>query len=124
LTITTEGISGSLNVVNLDWLSDAGGNVVATTNQVSGTIERLVFNPDGGSTIPTAAYDVVLNDRDGVDMLNGTGANLTSGTVKTIVVTDGDGTTNLPMATAGELSLAVTNAGNAKGGIIRFYLRR
>ena len=124
LTITPQGLNGRLQAYTLDWLSDANGNVLASTIQIMGTIERLVYKPDTGSTIPTADYDVTLTDSEGVDVLNGTGANLDDDSTSSTITTEGDGTTNIPMAAAGPLTLAVTNAGNAKGGEIRIYFRR
>ena len=49
--------------LEFDWLSDSAGDVSGTTSPVvSGIIERIVTIPDGGGTVPTALYDVVLND--------------------------------------------------------------
>jgi len=109
----------------LDWTSDTStsGTVTASVYQINGTIERIVYNPDGGATLPTDSYDVTLKDIDGIDVLNGTGANLSQSTVASTISTEGDGTTNIPMATQGTLALSVTNAGSAKGGIIRIYVR-
>jgi hypothetical protein len=113
-----------LNCYTVDWLSDSGGNVTASIDELRGTIERIVFNPDDGATSPTNNYDMTLNDQDGIDTLNGKGANLSQSTASSTISTEGDGTTNIPMAVSGTLSLAITNAGNAKGGIIRVYIRR
>ncbi|HUS39470.1 MAG TPA: hypothetical protein VMX74_08470 [Pirellulales bacterium] len=107
----------------LDWTSNTSGTVTASVYQINGTIERIVYNPDGGATLPTDSYDVTLKDIDGIDVLNGTGANLSQSTVASTISTEGDGTTNIPMATQGTLALSVTNAGSAKGGIIRIYVR-
>ena len=118
----TGGVRGAMTLVTFEWVSDSGGDVVATTEHVSGTIERIVYNP--GITSPTANYDVALTDQDGVDVLNGTGENLSATVTSSTLSTVTDGTTIVPFATMGTLSLAITNAGNAKGGIIRIYLRR
>jgi len=106
--------------VTLDWLSDASGDVSGTlTKHLSGIIERVVFIPDGGGTAPTTLYDIVLNDADGLDVAGGGGANL-SATVTSHV---GPGLTGGQMAINGTLALVVSAAGNAKGGIVRIYLR-
>ncbi len=113
-----------LLVWTIDWLSDSSGNVVVSITEINGTIERIVYNPDDAATSPTDQYDMVLTDVDGFDCLNGTGSNLAQGTATSTVTTEGDGTTNLPFAVAGTLMLTITNAGNAKGGIVRIYIRR
>ena len=89
-----------------------------TTLPHDGVIERAVFIPDGGGTAPTDLYDVTVTDPDGVDVLAALGANL-SGTL-TVVKKHSDGLT----AFAGQkLTLNVTNAGNAKGGVVILYYR-
>ena len=108
----------------LDWLSDASGDVNGTKVEVSGEILRVTFKPDGGGTQPTALYDVTLDDDDGVDVLNGKGANLSNTATTTIAPMIGDGTTtDKIVAVDGRLELKVTNAGNAKGGIVSIYYR-
>ncbi len=101
-----------------DWLSTAGGAAdLITTLPYDGLIERAVFIPDGGGTQPTDQYDVTVTDSDGVDVLAGLGANLTN--AATVSKTHADGLT----AAVGKLTLNVTNAGNAKGGLVILYLR-
>lgn len=80
LTITEQGRPGYLQCYTFDWTSDASGNVTASITEVQGTIERVVFNPDG--------------------------------------------TSNFPTCVTGATSLAITNAGAAKGGVLRVYIRR
>lgn len=124
LTVSQSGFGGSLERWTLDWGSDASGNCLATVRPVQGTIERVVFAPDSGSTSPTLNYDMTLTDIDGVDVLAGTGANLSNAVTASTVVTEDDGTTYWPMATHGALTLAVTSAGASRGGIVRIYTRR
>lgn len=124
LTITPLGLSGRLQQYTLDWLSDAAGKVVATTFQINGTIERLVYKPDTGGTTPDDDYAITLTDADSVDVLNGTGAQLNDTGTSNTVTTVTNGTTPLPFATAGQLTLSITGAGAANGGIIRIYFRR
>ena len=119
--------SGSRTVkkLELDWLCDASGNVNGVdTEAISGEILRVTFTPDGGGTAPTNLYDVTLDDEDGIDVLNGKGANLSNTTTTSIAPLYGDGTTtNRPVAVDGKLTLDVSNAGNAKGGIVAVYYR-
>jgi hypothetical protein len=123
-TVTPKGVDKYLKRVTLDWICDASGNFLATTTQVQGTIERLVINPDAGATSPTADYDLTISDVDSVDLLSGLGANLSDSVTSSTTVMATDGTTPRPMATVGTLTIAITNAGNARGGVIRFYIRR
>lgn len=124
LTLTVDGSGvkdGALQMATLDWLSDASGNVVATTNKIEGTLERFVFIPDDGATSPTANYDVVVNDVNSIDVLSSKGANLSQSA--TTQHNTFDASAVLPMACKGTLTLSITNAGNANGGVIRIYWR-
>ncbi len=101
--------------LEFDWLSDASGDMSGTPSAVvSGVLERIVTIPDGGGTAPTTLYDVVLNDADGLDVLNGAGANLSA----TVSAQVGPALTGGQMAIDGVLDLVVSNAGNAKGGTV------
>ncbi len=109
---------------DIDWLSDAAGKVRATVNEIGGTVERVVINPDDGATSPTDAYDVTLKDLDEYDVLLGRGANLSRENNSYMLPIVSDGATSAPMAILGDLTLAIDNAGDARGGIIRVYIRR
>ncbi len=117
--------------VDWDWLSSSTGTVTANSAdgtgadiKVVGTLTRVVFTPDAGATLPSDAYDLVVNDAAGLDVLVGLGANLsqTNTTTKTITLTDSGGTTLHAGRTVAEvLQLVITNAGDAKGGHTRIY---
>ena len=109
----------SVKRIMWDWLSATGGAVTsATTYAYDGLLERVVFDPDAGGTLPSDAYDVTITDADGNDVLAGLGANLAQGS--TVVKTHADGLT----AVAGsKLTLNVSAAGDEKGGIVIVYLR-
>ena len=101
-----------------DWLSTAGGAAdLITVNPYDGLIERVAFIPDAAGTQPTNLYDVTITDVDNLDVLAGLGADLSN--AATVVKTHADGLT----AAVGKLTLNVTNAGNAKGGVVILYLR-
>ena len=77
ITVTEETF-GSLKKIKWAWTSDASGDAGGsseglTTNPYNGALERLVTVPDGVDA-PTADYDIVINDQDGVDVLVGAGA--------------------------------------------------
>lgn len=85
----------------------ADGSFPATTIPAfSGELLALRTNP--GATAPTANYDMVLNDADGIDRLQGVGANRhTTNSEEVAVVRSG---TAIHPPVAGEaLSLAITN---------------
>jgi len=111
--------------VTLDWTSDASGDATVDTKALSGQILRVCFIPDSGGTQPTDLYDVVLNDADGIDVLEGLGANLSNSTSTDVVpvVTNGTDGNMQPVAVDGVLSLAVSNAGDSKGGKVILYIR-
>jgi hypothetical protein len=115
----TETTHTSVKRIHWDWLStDTGAVVSASTVAYDGLLERVVFDPDAAGTQPTDQYDVTITDPDGNDVLAGLGANLTN--ASTVVKTHADGLT----AVGGQiLTLNVTNAGNAKGGLVIVYLR-
>ena len=89
-----------------------------TVELYTGEVLRVVQIPDGGGTQPTDLYDVVVNDGDGADVLLGLGANLGNAANTDKVAAD-----KLGVVTNSKLTLAVTNAGNAKGGKTILYIR-
>jgi hypothetical protein len=115
---TTEIVTGvSLRKITFTWTSSAGGAADGITTAVlTGEILRVVQIPDGGATQPTDLYDVVVTDSDGADVLHGLGANLSNATA-----TNKD--SGLGSVTNSKLTLAVTNAGNAKAGKTILYIR-
>jgi hypothetical protein len=112
--------------VSLAWLCDASGVVSANSVNIpqNGTVISCTFKPNGGGTAPTDLYDVVLtNDTTAVDELNGAGANLSGTVATTVALVYGSGSVRrfLP---AGGYTLGVTNAGNAKGGLVELIIAR
>lgn len=119
-TVTTvEERIGRIHKVKFTWVSSAGGAADATTTDYyTGEIVRAVQIPDSGGTQPTDQYDVVVNDSDSADALYGLGANLSN--AATTLKAEKDG---LGAVANTKLTLAVTAAGNAKGGQTILYLR-
>lgn len=123
-TVTvTEERSASVKKIVFDWLSvngggDAGKATKSTTYTYTGVLERAVFVPDAAATQPTNLYDVAVNDEDGHDVLCGLGADLSNAAYVSKTPANG-----LGAVVNDTLSLSVTNAGNAKGGIVILYLR-
>ena len=119
-TVTlTEQTVGLLKKVTFAWVSDAAGAAdKVTTNIFSGEVVRAVHIPDSGGTQPTDLYDVDVNDADGADLLHGNAANISNAAPTETAPKDGLGALE-----KSKLTLAVTNAGNAKGGKTILYIR-
>lgn len=115
----------TIKKLTFDWLSSSGGAADATTKKIVGQILRVGFTPDGGGTQPSLNYDVVINDEQSIDVLQGLGANLSNVTATNVVpvVTNGTAGNMAPAVITDILTLAVTNAGNAKGGEIAIWYR-
>lgn len=109
--ITSETKHRSLKQVKFAWTSSAGGAADSTTTEhYTGAIIDAVFLQ---GTTPTTAYDVVITDGNSVDVLNALGANIDSSATLHKTYKDG-----LGAVVESKLTLAVTNAGNAKSGTI------
>lgn len=109
---------GSLQKVMFEWTSTAGGAAGDTTvNPYNGEVIRLVTIPDGTDT-PTDLYDVEVTDEDGVDVLNGSGADQSNSETQQTAAT-----LSLGVVANDKLTLSVTNAGNAKSGKVILYIR-
>ena len=117
--VTTEERIGFIHKVKFAWTSSAGGAADATTTgYYTGLLERVVQIPAGGGTQPTDQYDVVVTDSDSADVLGALGANLTNAAQTIKAAKDG-----LGAVANSQLTLAVTNAGNAKAGTTILCIR-
>lgn len=118
-TVTvTERTHTSVKKITWDWLSDASGNAdLVTTAAYDGVIQRLVTVPDGGGTQPTDLYDLTITDGDGLDVLLGAGANRSNASTQQVA------SSSLGVVAGDTLTLNISNAGNAKGGVTHLYIR-
>lgn len=109
----------TIKYVQWAWTSDASGDVSGTdTKVVAGAALRYATNP--GSTAPTDDYDIVINDEDSIDITAGGLADRDTSNSEQLL-TGGDAKDGA--AFMGKLSLVVSNAGNAKEGVLRMYYR-
>jgi len=111
---------------SFDFLSDdAAGTASASTTRLNGVIGRVCFESDAGGTQPDDNWDVTLTDDTGFDILVGAGANVDRSATQCIVpmIQDSDGTNQSVVLIDDIIDLAVSNAGNAKGGIVHIYFR-
>ena len=119
---TSVSKDGSLVKYKMDWLSDASGDVdVDAIAMVQGEIQSVHYFPDAGGTQPSDNYDLTMADSYGVDILTGTGSNL-SQTTDTYAV-PALSTYFKVVIEAGSYDLVIANAGNAKGGIVEVLVR-
>jgi len=126
-----------LTVVTLNWTSSDTGLTSQTISKAfQGCLVRMVYQPNG-KTAPSDNWDCVLYDANGQDILLGTGANHDTANTESVyfdmnpsaaftpvtVDTLNKFYTGFAVTTAGIHRLVVTNAGDAKKGHIKLYLR-
>lgn len=116
-TVTTAEINfASVKKITFAWTSSAGGAADATTsNAYDGKL--IGFSTDPGATAPTDNYDVAITDADGHDVLLGAGADRDTANTEHVAEA------SLGAVAGSKLTLAVTNAGNAKEGVAIVWLR-
>lgn len=116
--------NGRYKQVTIDWVSAANGSVSGTFSEF-GELLRVITDP--GSPAPDSAYDLVINDEFGIDILAGQGANLSATASANVCpgtpLKDGTTTSVIPMTIAGTLTVAITNAGDSKAGKIVLLMR-
>jgi len=128
--IAPPGSSRAVRVIEWDWLSDSSGNCNVSTSEsanasgVTGTVVGLHAIPETGATIPSDDYDITIIDKEGVDVLNGAGANLPQGNTSAENYRfPVDFLSEGPIVIADqELTLVVANGGDTQGGVIRLYI--
>jgi hypothetical protein len=116
-TITEERVSALRKIIAV-WVSAADGSASGTTTYAyTGEVIRLVTVPAAAGSAPTDNYDVVVNDEDGNDILMGAGANRDTANTEQVLAT------SLGCVANDKLAIAISNAGDTKGGTIYLYLR-
>ena len=70
----TETVHGSMKQIKCEWTADSTAEIsVQTTNVYDGKVELLVTVP--GTPAPDPNWDLTVEDENGLDVLNGSGAN-------------------------------------------------
>lgn len=127
------GYRGCIRKVLIDFLTDdSTGSVTCTTKKLSGELIKIVTDP--GSSAPTANWDVVLTDEEGVDLsihmddvaiaaLIARHTTTTEETYLPLEDTAGTGRIAAFPVICDKLTVTVNNAGNAKTGQIIIYYR-
>ena len=124
-TVSTVTIGGNyLTKTTLDWITsaDAASSAVLhlTDADFYGFIHKVALRSDA-TTAPTNLYDVTLKNTDGVDLLGGSGTNVTIAT--TVCAYPSKHATVSPLV-YGSLTLTVLNAGASKRGYLDIYIER
>lgn len=122
IAVTTSRAAQAIDKYSIAWVSDAAGAVSGNTFPIKACeIVQVGYVPDGGGTQPTDLYDVTMTDANGVDVLGGTGADLSNAAAK--VAVPAVSTYFRRTLEAGNLTPVVAAAGNAKGGTIVLLVR-
>ena len=105
-----DGGNSNIAVLSLDITGDAADGTVPATEiltKFGGLIMAMETNP--GTPAPTANYDITLVDAEGLDSLQGLGANRhTSNSEKAIIVYSGT-SLYVPVSVSDVLTLNITN---------------
>ena len=130
---TAENVPGTV-IYSVAWTSAVGGAVTGNVSSgwgltsglvypIRGKLTQVKFIPNTGVTQPTDAYDVTIVDSDGASLLVidavDYGANLSNAAPKI-------GVFSPPIYLDGSktLDVRVANAGDAKTGIVQFWIER
>jgi len=115
------------------WVSDdATGAVSGTTRKLAGRLVKAVTVPSG-TAAPTDLYDIAMTDEQSVNVLAGvqsTLADRATATTQQVHFFVLDAAAGTPLAQSvhpivcSTVTIAVTNAGNAKAGTIYLYLEQ
>lgn len=116
-TVTvTESSLGNTHKIRWAWTSSAGGAAdLISAGTYAADVIALVTDPDGDAA-PTDDYDITITDTEGYDVMQGAGANRDTANTETAVPTAAS-------VAFGQLTINVSNAGNAKAGVAILYLR-
>jgi len=124
-TLTPFGTSKEVLELTVDWTSATGGASTTSTadiNFLTQTVSEIikgrylqsVQTVPSATAAPTADYDVAINDANGEDLMDG-GLADRSATAAETVFPAADGV-NAVVPIVSDLSIAITNAGDAKKG--------
>lgn len=110
------------------WTSSGAGAASGTTSKIVGTLVKAVTVPTDG---PTDNYDIAITDEQSVDVLAACKTSLanrdTTTTEETYFFLLNADTSPLSMrqgpSVCGQLSIAITNAGATKSGVLHLYYR-
>jgi len=114
--INSEAHDKAMQVIKCTLTFASGSQSATTAHSYYGFVTQAYL--DHGGTTPTDAYDLVITDEYGVDVLNGKGANIAVAT-DTYTYTQAD--LDNGMACSGQLTFSGTNGGSSSG-VVEIYL--
>lgn len=116
IEVTEDDLGSGLTHYIIAWTSDAAGAVSGNNFYMKpGSLRMYGFSPGAGGVQPTSLYDVTVPCVDhAVDIVGGGGANLSN--------TAATHTASLSWIHGGLFTLTVANAGNAKEGVVEFWI--
>ena len=120
VTIIEKTFSG-VKKITFDWTASTGEADAITTEYYDGQVLRVVNN----TNTSTGGWGLQINDSDGIDMLGGQGASMSSGALIDDFGTSTGGTLNWsPLSVvSGKVTLEVSSASTGSTGQIIVYIR-
>lgn len=121
--VETKEQIGRIGVITLTATADSGDATFPSTDlltKVSGYLVGMAVNPD--ATGPTDLYDLVLTDADGIDLLQGVGANLLIATSENKAVVRAGTEIHPPVSNGDVLTFTLTNNSvNSGKTVVKLY---
>ncbi len=115
--VNTEITHTSMKKLIFAWTSDSGAADGVSVEGFDGRIVGMTTIPGTGGVEPDNLYDVEVTDAQGHDVLLGQGADRSNVNTENVVEA------NMAGAADSVLTLAVTNAGDAKEGVVILWIR-
>lgn len=121
----TETVYTSIKLVKFDWVTGSSSQTDDCTDYTvnkdyDGEVLGFIAIPDS-TAIPSANYDIAIEDKNSIDILSGEGANLT--TDATDYILPKSSSYQLGAVAGSSLTLKVTSAGTEKKGVCYLYIR-
>ena len=126
----TEQTHSHIRLIEFDWITGSSSQTGTATGYTvgkdyDGEIVEIVTSPDS-TAIPTDNYDIVITDKNGLDILVGSAMDRDTTTTEYLVkATTATGRLNNPLGyiSASSMVFSVTNAGTEKRGRVFLYLK-
>ena len=121
-TLTAHDVQGRTKRLHFSWVADdADGTVpILVLPTISGRLLALITNP--GATAPTDNYDITLVDDEGLDRLQGVGADRDTANSEQAAIIYSGTSVSPPVSYADALTLTVAgNSVNSAVGEIFIY---
>lgn len=117
----TEIAHTSAKKVVWTWTSGTGAEGGTVTKGTSWTFDGKLVGfttiPGSAGEQPSAAYDITITDAQGHDVLLGAGANRSNAAAESVAEA------SLGAVAGSKLTLNITNAGDAKTGVVVLFIR-